>query len=58
MEQFISLLTRLYLSAIGFLVAVVVALKLIAELSQYLVWLMVLVLLFIAARLVWARTRW
>lgn len=51
-----SMLTRLYTSAIGFLVAMVFALAVIAALAEYVVWLVVLTVLFIVARLVWART--
>ena len=51
-------LYRLYAWAIGYMAAVIVALGVIAALASYLVWLVVIVVLLIAARLVWWYTRW
>ena len=51
-------LYRLYAWAIGYMVAVIVALGVIAALASYLVWLVVIVVLLIAARIVWWYTRW
>ena len=51
-------LYRLYAWAIGYMVAVVVALNMIAALADYVVWLVVVVVLLIVGRLVWWYTRW
>lgn len=51
-------LYRLYAWAIGYMAAVIVALGVIAALASYLVWLVAIVALLIAARLVWWYTRW
>lgn len=51
-------LIRLYINAIGFLIAVVVALVAIAELKAAMPWLVVLIVLGLVARVVWTRTRW
>lgn len=56
MGELFSHLTRLYVSAIGFLIALVFALGVMAALAEYLVWLAALMVLLIIARLVWART--
>lgn len=56
MGELFSQLTRLYTSAIGFLIALVFALGVMAALAEYLVWLAALMVLLIIARLVWART--
>ncbi len=55
-EQLFSHLIRLYSSAIGFLVAIVFALIVVAALAKYVVWLVLLLALLIALRIVWART--
>ena len=46
-------LYRLYAWAIGYMVAVVVALNMIAALAEYVVWLVVVVVLLIVLRLAW-----
>ncbi len=51
-------LYRLYAWAIGYMVAVIVALSMIAALGDYVAWLVVVVVLLIAARIVWWYTRW
>ena len=51
-------LYKLYTYAIGYMIAVIVALNVIAALAAYLAWLVVIVVLLIAARLVWWYTRW
>ena len=51
-------LYKLYAWAIGYLVAVIVGLSMIAALAQYVVWLVVIVVLLIVARLAWWYTRW
>lgn len=56
MEQLVSMLVRLYGSAISFLVAIVVALIVVAALAKYVTGLAVLLVLAIALRIVWART--
>lgn len=56
MGELFSQLIRLYTSAIGFLIALVFALGVMAALAEYLVWLAALMVLLIIARLVWART--
>lgn len=57
MNGLLGQLVRLYATAIGFLVAVVVALAAIAEMARYVMWLAVLLVLAIALRVVWTRTR-
>lgn len=49
-------LYKLYAWAIGYMVAVIVALSVIALLAQYVVWLVVILILLIAARVIWYRT--
>jgi hypothetical protein len=44
---------RLYAWGIGYMVALIVALYVIASLAQYLTWLVVLIVLLIILRLVW-----
>lgn len=56
MGELFSQISRLYVSTIGFLFALVIALGVIAALAKYLVWLVALIVLLIAARLVWTRT--
>jgi hypothetical protein len=51
-------LYKLYAYAIGYMVAVIVALNMIAALSAYVVPLMIVIVLLIVARLVWWYTRW
>lgn len=51
-------LYRLYAWAIAYMAAVIVALGVIAARASYLVWLVVIVVLLIAARWVWWYTRW
>ena len=51
-------LYKLYAYAIGYMVAVIVALNMIAALADYVVWLVVVVALLIVGRLVWWYTRW
>jgi len=51
-------LYKLYIYAIGYMVAVIVALNVIAALAAYLAWLVTIVVLFIVARLVWWYTSW
>ncbi len=58
MKEWLDALTRLYTTAIGFLIAVVVALVAISQLSSAMPWLVVLVVFGLVARVVWARTRW
>lgn len=58
MKEWLDALTRLYTTAGGFLLAVVVALVVISQLSSAMPWLVVLVVLALVARVVWARTRW
>lgn len=58
MKEWLDALTRLYTTAIGFLIAVVVALVAISQLSSAMPWLVVLVVFGLVARVVWTRTRW
>lgn len=58
MKEWIDALARLYTTAIGFLLAVVVALVVISQLSSALPWLVCLVVLGLVVRVVWMRTRW
>lgn len=58
MDQFFSQLTRLYSSAIGFLVAIVFALVAVAALAKYVTGLVVVIVAITVLRIVWARTRW
>lgn len=51
-------LYKLYTYAIGYMVAVIVALKVIAANAAYLGWLVVIIVLLIALRLAWWYTRW
>jgi hypothetical protein len=52
-------LYRLYAWAIGYLVAVIVALNMVAALADYVVWLVVVVILLIVLRLVsWYTSSW
>jgi len=51
-------LYKLYTYAIGYMVAVIVALNVIAALAAYLAWLVVIVILLTVLRLVWWYTRW
>ena len=51
-------LYKLYTYAIGYMVAVIVALNVIAALAAYLAWLVAIVGLLIVLRLVWWYTRW
>lgn len=51
-------LYRLYAWGIGYMAAAVLTLGVIAALASYLVWLVVIVMLLIVARLVWWYTRW
>ena len=50
-------LYKLYAYAIGYMIAVVVALNAIAGLASYLAWLVAIVVLLILARLAWWYTR-
>lgn len=58
MSGWLEGLLKLYVNAIGFLIAVVVALVAIAELEAAMPWLVVLIVLALVARVVWTRTRW
>lgn len=58
MGDFFGHLTRLYVSAIAFLVALIVALGAIAALAKYVTALVILILAIALLRIVWARTRW
>ena len=51
-------LYKLYAWAIGYMIAVIVTLSIVAALASYLAWLAVIVTLLIIARLVWWYTRW
>ena len=51
-------LYKLYGYAIGYMVAVIVALNVIAALAAYLAWLVVIIALLIVARLVWWYTNY
>jgi hypothetical protein len=51
-------LYKLYAWGIGYMIAVVVTLKIVVALAGYLVWLVVIVTLLIITRLVWWYTRW
>jgi len=51
-------LIRLYAWAIGFLIALVLALHVIAALAAYLAWLVFIVILLIILRLVWWYTNY
>jgi hypothetical protein len=46
-------LYKLYGYAIGYMVVVIVALNMIAALSDYVVWLVAVIVLLIIARLIW-----
>lgn len=58
MSGWLEALIKLYANAIGFLIAVVVTLVAIAEFKAAMPWLVVLVVLGLVVRVVWARTRW
>lgn len=58
MKEWIDALARLYTTAIGFLLAVVVALVVISQFASALPWLVGLVVLGLVVRVVWVRTRW
>ncbi|MBJ7519110.1 MAG: hypothetical protein JHC84_05385 [Solirubrobacteraceae bacterium] len=58
MSGWLDTLIRLQMNAIGFLIAVVVALVAIAELEAAMPWLVVLIVLGLVARVVWTRTRY
>lgn len=58
MSGWLEALMKLYANAIGFLIAVVVALVVISQLSSAVPWLVVLIVLGLVARVVWTRTRW
>ncbi len=51
-------LYKLYAWAIGYLMAVIVALGIIAALASYVVWLVAVLILLIVARLVWFYTNY
>lgn len=53
-----SWLYRLYAWAIGYLVAVILALGVVAALAAYIAPLAVILMLLIVARVVWWYTRW
>ncbi len=58
MGDFFGHLARLYASAIGFLVALIVALGVIAALAKYVTALVISIVAIALLRIVWARTRW
>jgi hypothetical protein len=51
-------LYKLYAWGIGYMIAVIVTLSIVAALASYLAWLVAIVTLLIIARLVWWYTRW
>ncbi len=51
-------LYKLWATSAAYLLAVIVALGVIAALEQFVVWLVVVIVLLIMARLVWWYTRW
>lgn len=58
MKEWIEALVRLYVTAVGFLVAVVVALVAISRLQAAVPWFVAVVVLGLVARVVWSRTRY
>lgn len=51
-------LYKLYAWAIGYMIAVIVALNMIAALAEYVTPLMIVIVLLIVARVVWWYTHW